>query len=249
MLGVQYHAQGNTRKVRDMIRRAGMAEIERHCIGPFEHFVLHQRIPIMYSQGGRVTSASADAPDGQPAWPALSKWTIASKGVSIYTGVASTGGRSLTPLVTNAMKMCQAYMITYVKSSATVFRFELTNTARSSSKWSPGYDYPSALHTGWGPYEVKPKATGPGFLAWPIQKGTVISGSMGRKDTGTTLTKYGIAKRKGKAKALTVASSLAFAFTTHPSGAPARPHIKFFAIDSIMLGRKVLDYVFRGSVA
>jgi len=154
----------------------------------------------------------------------------------------------------------------------------MTNRARSTSKWSPGYDYPSALHAGWGPYTVKPRADGPGFLAWPMRAGTQIAASMGRM-TGTGHEGLGWYKttfekqKSGKMKKIRMTRSGIYsaaqlaaakkhrehvsidqsgwfgARETHPQGAPARPHIKFFDIDAIMLGRKVLDYVFRGVVA
>lgn len=244
MLGVQYHARGNTRKVRGMVRRAGLLELETHCFRPFENWVVQKRIPLMYWQKGRVTGT-----DAQPVWLALSKWTIASKGVGHFISGAGARGSTLSPMVTSAMKMARSYVITHLRSSATVFRFEMTNTARSISKWSPGFDYPSALHTGWGPYTVRPRADGPGFLAWPTRKGSVIGASMGRASSHESLSRSGAVRGAKKGKTLTVAADWMRAMVTHPSGAPAREHIKFFAIDAIALGRKVLDYVFRGVVA
>lgn len=222
MLGVQYHQKGNLAKFHGILERAEPAQLQAQVFGPFMGWITRIRIPRMYLLKGRVSGA-----DGQPAWAALSKWTIAAKGTGKVSGVSA-----LSPMVTNAMRMARSYVVNATSQGSGNWRFILENKSRSTSRWSPGFDYPSALHTGWMPYDVKPRPDGPGFLVIPMMKGTVIKGSMGRKGTGAGLGK-------------TIAGDRMIAMKTRPNGAPARPHIKFFRIDVIALGKMTLAYVFR----
>jgi hypothetical protein len=229
MLGVQFHKTGNLSAVRAAIKRADPEVIYREVFGPFMQWVLRERIPKMYSERGRV------AMYGQPAWLALSKWTIASKGQGSFIGGAGKGGTVTAPMQTAQMDMARSYRTGVKKTGPASFRFEMTNAARSRSKWSPGFDYPSALHAGWGPYTVRPRPDGPGFLAWRMKAQTIGAGT-GRATVG----------RFGLRKKASVDNGWVRAQETHPSGAPARPHIKWFRLDIIALGERVTKFVFRG---
>jgi hypothetical protein len=222
-LGLQMHVENREAltRFRDVLERATAADLAERIFWPWVRWVLKVRIPKMYWNKGRVSGA-----DGQAGWSALSKWTLAGKGV----GKFGHGGSALSPLVSPGMGMAQSYAIGQQRTGPQSWRFEMTNTARSSSQWSPGFDYPSALHTGWGPYTVRPRNAK--ILTWPTRKGTVISAGAGRAD--------------GKRRKQTVESDAVFARETHPRGAPSRPHIKFFQIDVAALGKLTLDYVLRG---
>lgn len=229
MLGVQFHKTGDLSAVRAAIKRSHPEVIYREVFGPFMQWVLRVRIPKMYVEKGRV------AMDGQPAWLALSKWTIASKGQGSFIRGVGRGGSVIAPMQTAQMTMGRSYETTVKKTGPESFRFEMTNAARSKSRWSPGFDYPSALHEGWGPYTVRPRPDGPGFLAWPMRAQT-IGASTGRATVGM----FGMRKKAS------VSGGWYRAQETHPSGAPPRPHIRWFRIDIIALGDLVSKFVFKG---
>lgn len=252
MLGVQFHKTGDLSAVRAAIERADPEVLYREVFGPFQQWVLRVRIPKMYWNKGRISGA-----DGQPAWYALSKWTIASKGQGQFIGGAGARGTVTTPMQTSQMTMARSYESRVTKTGSAAWRFEMTNTARSTSKWSPGFDYPSALHEGWGPYTVKPRPDGPGFLAWPMKQQT-IGASLGRITySGDLITRVFATRGLGwklkyknhtayrKRVKAEIDSDSAFAKETHPSGAPSRPHIKFFRLDIIALGELVKNFVFK----
>ena len=258
MLGAQFHKSGDLSAVRAAIKRANPEVLYREVFGPFQQWVLRVRIPKMFFRKGQVSGA-----DGQPAWLALSKWTIASKGQGEYLGGPKGRGSVISPMNSSSQLMMRSYDSTVAKTGPGSYRFTLTNKARSTSRWSPGFDYPSALHEGWGPYTVRPRPDGPGFLAWRTQAQT-IGASTGRlTSSGDALTrafatrglgwelKYSkgkSGKRTGKHKrvAASIDNGYSFAGETHPTGAPARPHIKWFRIDIIVLGDLVMKFVFKG---
>jgi len=158
-LGIEMHWSGDLLWIKRAIERTNPAELKRHVFDPWIKWVLEWRIPGMYAHKGRVSGA-----DGQMQWRALSPATKAQK-----------EGPANTPLVSSASptsnKMMRAYKVITRKLHGMGYRFTISNEARSTSKYSRGFDYPSAQHLGWPDYEVKPRADGPGFLAWPLKSG------------------------------------------------------------------------------
>lgn len=255
MLGAEIHIQGDTEWVGKILARTDSVILERNVFGPFIRWILGWRIPELYRRRGVVGG------EGVP-WPALSKWTLASKGVQKFgEDSAAPGVSSLLPLVSGSLHMLRSFMVTHVKTGPMEWLLTLRNIARSTSRWSPGFDYPSALHRGWGPYTVKPRAGGPGVLMWPLRYGTVIGASMGRRETEGSLLRSGtvsVLQKKGKhgkysfvygkpkAKNLMVTSEMMIAMETHPKGAPPRPHIMFLESDARKLGAATCRYVLFG---
>ena len=220
MLGIEIHWSGDLRWLKETIERTKPAVLQHDVFDPWMRWVTKWRIPEMYRHGGRVSGG-----DGQMQWKALSAstkeakeahWQTARTRTSKYSGhqiVTSLSGHYL-PLVGKSAgesKMMKAYKIVSGHLSQFGWRFTISNEARSTSKYSPGFDYPSALHTGWPAYDVNPRPGGPGFLAWPLAGG-----------------------------------GWAFARHTHPKGAPARPHIRFFGYDVSKLGKIALEYILTG---
>ncbi len=249
MIAVEYHVRGSIRTAERALALADPITLQREVIDPWARWVLHKRIPKMYWNKGRIAGA-----DGQMSWYALSKWTIASKGVLSYWGGVANRGKSTTPLSTEQLRMARSYRIAQHRLGGANWLFKLDNTARSRSKWSRGFDYPSALHTGWGPYIVRPRPGNKRGLAWPMQQGTVISASTGRSDTGGSMARRGLARggkrtKSGNVGKLLVDAAIAHAWETHPKGAPPRPHIRWFKVDVIELGSRQLNWIMRGPAA
>jgi hypothetical protein len=238
MLGVEIHTTGSLAAVKAAIKRTRPEVLQRECFGPFQRWVRDIRILGMFRHQGRVSGE-----DGQMGWPALSKWTLASKGVGQFASGRGARGNTAAPMQTAEERMAHSYRTDVAKTGAASWRFGLDNYARSTSKWSPGFDYPSALHRGWGPYTVRPRAGGPGFLAWPMRRGTILTG--GRAGTGETMGR--VTRRMSKKGSTRIVSGdWARAMETHPKGAPPRPHIRWFHVDTAALGLIVKGFVFRG---
>jgi hypothetical protein len=246
MLGAEIHWSGDTTWIGKILERTDPADLERCVFSPFERWVTDWRIPELYRRKGRIGGEGI-------AWAALSKWTLASKGTSKYgEGSAAAGSSSLMPLVSSGLKMMKSYAITIARVGRLDWIMTLSNLARSTSKWSPGFDYPSALHCGWDEYTVRPRADGPGFLAWRVKQGTVIGGSMGRVGTGDTLRSSGVTSsfalsmtrgKRPKAQAQMVRADWMRAKETHPKGSPPRPHIMFINFDAQKLGLATIRFV------
>lgn len=239
-LGVSMRIEwrGNMRFVRDIIKRADPVVIQREVLFPWRRWVLEERIPMMYQAKGAV-------PSEQPRWAKLSEWTYGQKGPAKSLVMLSAKQYSGSAMV-------KRYNVKWRSSGSNSFDIMLWNTARSSSKWSPGFDYPSALHTGWGPYTVRPRPGGPGYLRIPFlgsfgmgeQGLTFKAGKAGKQLVGTRKTKKGrtVAKyRKGVYSQFDMYRAI-----TKPSGAPARPHIKFFRMDALELAQRVVDWCMAG---
>lgn len=219
MLGIEIHWSGDLRWLKEALERTHPAVLQRRVFDPWIQWVLKWRIPEMYRTGGRVSGG-----DGQMQWRALSRatkeakeahWQTTRTRVSKYTGNLVVVGLTdrYKPLVGQSAaqtKMMRAYKIVTRKLETFGYRFTISNEARSQSPHSPGFDYPSALHTGWPAYHVYPKKEG-GLLAWPLKGG-----------------------------------DWAFARHTHPKGAPARPHIRFFGYDVAKLGKLALEFILTG---
>ena len=180
MLGIEIHWTGDLRWLKEAIERTQPSVLQARVFDPWMRWVTKWRIPEMYRHGGRVSGG-----DGQMQWRALSASTKEAKEAhyqkartrtSKYTGhqiITSLSDR-YQPLVGKSAAestMMKAYRIVSRRLSGFGYRFVISNEARSKSKWSPGFDYPSALHTGWPAYDVYPRADGPGFLAWQLKGG------------------------------------------------------------------------------
>lgn len=195
MLAADYHTTGQKAAiVRGVLARTDQAQLAAAVFDPWARWLLHSRIPTMYWQGGRVSGA-----DGQPQWSALSKWTIASKGVMSYVTPGARGGQSTKPMITAEIRMAQSYHLDQQRLTPTSWLFRLTNTAKARSKYSPLFPYPSILHTGCGPWVVRPRPDNKrGVLAWPMMKGTVITAAMGRARSGAALSGFGYESYVGR---------------------------------------------------
>jgi hypothetical protein len=241
VLGAEIHWSGDVNWIGKVLERADPADLEHKVFSPFRRWILNWRLPELYRHKGRIGGEGVT-------WAALSKWTLASKGTGKFgEGTASAGASALMPLVSAANKMMAAYKLGVTRTGRTEWVMTLSNSARSTSKWSPGFDYPSALHRGWKDYVVKPRPGGPGFLAWAVRPGTVIGASMGRRDTGGSLLTGGITQAHGKTgKAQKVVTDRVVAHETHPKGAPPRRHICFFPSDAQKLGLATMGFILRG---
>ncbi len=208
---------GNMRFVGQILHRAEPAEVEKAVLSPWRGWVLGFRIPSMFARRGEI-------PGEQKAWAPLSEWTYSQKGAAKSLLMISARGNAPGTLL-------GSYAIDWSRGAKT-WTIVLSNAARSASKWSPGFDYPSALHRGWDGYTVKPRTDGPGYLAIPFL------GSWRKvKTTGELQFHAGKGKRKGKGKAATTTfdSYVMFRKETHPTGAPARPHLLFYRLDALEL--------------
>ncbi len=177
--------RGKTGFVRDIIARTEPAVLHREVFVPFLGFVIGTRIPLMYLHKGRVSGG-----DGQMAWPALSKWTLAGK----VSGQFRRTQRSTNdPMTSGRMQLAKSYVINILQAGPTSFRFKITNFARATSRWSHAFDYASALHRGWGSYTVRPRPGNKHGLAIPIMRAS-IGASEGRASGGSALAGFGYEK-------------------------------------------------------
>jgi len=214
--------RGNMRFVRDILTRANPVEIQRAVIYPWRRWVLTERIPYMYQAKGAI-------PSEQPRWAKLSEWTYAQKGPD----------RNLVMLSANKFlgtSMMRSYQLQVLSEGGNNFRLRLFNTARSRSKWSPGFDYPSVLHTGSSPYSVRPRPDGPGRMRIPFLGSFRMEGSKTVFHAG----RAGKARKPRGAKTWDQFSM--YRMETHPTGAPPRPHIKFYRVDALELAQRTINW-------
>jgi len=162
MLGIEIHWSGDLRFLKEAIERTKPGEMQTRVFAPWVRWVTGWRIPEMYRHRGRVSGA-----DGQMQWPVLKQATRQQK-----SGPSNMALTSSTAPGSN--RMMNAYKVVTRRLSDFGYRFTISNEARSQSKWSKGFDYPSALHTGWPEYDVRPRSDGPGFLAWQLKSGAWV---------------------------------------------------------------------------
>ncbi len=232
--------KGNMRFVRDIIERADPIQIQRNVLMPWRRWVLDWRIPAMYRAKGVV-------PSEQPRWAKLSEWTYAQKG-------SAKNLLMLSARQFSGDTMVRAYEIRWQNAGGNNFETRLRNAAKSRSKWSKGYAYPSALHTGWGPYTVKPRADGPGILMIPFlgsfraiktytgEQRMAKSGKATRVMVDTGKKEFHAGRAKAGTKGRGYDTMTMFRAETHPTGAPPRPHIKFYRMDALELAQRVIDW-------
>ena len=228
MIKAKVEWRGNLRFVHDILKRAEPAEIEREVLVPWKSWILENRILWMYQAKGAI-------PSEQPRWAKLSEWTYAMKGNA--KGLLMQSARGM-----GRGSMPRSYVIAWTPTASRGFRIAMVNTARSSSPWSPGFDYPSVLHTGWGPYTVRPRKAG-GALRIPF-----LGSWRANKETGAREFHAGravIGKSKKRSQAVYATLDM-FRVETHPTGAPARPHIKFYRMDVLELAQRTLDWCMKG---
>ena len=190
MIAAEFKFKGDKDFIKRMNKRLSTAETKKP-IKVWSDYVRNKRILKMYKDQGSVRGE-------QGRWAKLSKWTAEVKGT----------GRSEKRLISKKGyrfgAMVRSYVIDAKRQGLKAWKFTLTNRARSKE----GFDYPSALHTGWPEYTVKPKKP-KGVLAWKTAGGD-----------------WHVYKE------------------THPGPAPARPHIKFFEVDSRTLLRTMVRWAF-----
>lgn len=142
MFEARFTTIGDTQTLARLSRRMGTAEIQRGVFDPWMRAVQARRLE-MYKLRGAV--------DGNPAWAANAPRTIEAKGHD-------------RPLLSARLyqfgAMVRSYVIKQQRHGLRAWSFTMTNTARSRK----GYDYPSALHEGRGPYAFG-KGTHPGYPA------------------------------------------------------------------------------------
>jgi hypothetical protein len=129
--------------------------------------------------------------------------------------------------------LARSYNVKFTTSTGKFWSLTIDNTAKSKSKWSPGFDYPSALHQGWGPYTVRPRNGM--ILAIPVmgaqtKKGFKV-GSYKSKVGGGFGSKFTYHAQS---------AGVIFAMETHPKGAPPRPHIRFYGMDVLELADRTV---------
>jgi hypothetical protein len=194
VISAQLKTTGNTKWIKQARNRLKGTAPNR-AIANWEAWVRNKRIPRMYKDEGAVRGE-------QGRWAPLSPWTAEVKGGS------TTRGRMISRRGYQPGTMVRSYVIETKRRGLIAWESTISNRARAST----GFDYPSALHDGWGPYTVPKGGAKKGVkLAWKTAAGN--------------WNVYG---------------------ETHPQGAPARPHLRFFGKDARKFMQTMARWVLRG---